>query len=507
MWDRWRESYEAGVLAPLGRRFSTDSIGSAWFPMLAPVEGAVQSAAAEPAFRASLGQSVVGWRSAFESTPIDVAAGIGRRFTIGATIPFVTSIARVDATIQHANRTATVGINPALATPAIAAANGPLLTQLDAAAASINARIASCGANPSGAGCGAIVASPAAARAVADQASALSASLGSLYGGRGSSIGALFVPLAGGSAHAAIAARIQAIKSQLASFGAPAVTAGAPVGAPAPITTAEFRRVLTDSTFGVRAAPLASIVRRGIGDVTAYAQFVWHEAPSTLADGTRDARWWRSAASIAYRAGTGASARAADLTPVALGDHQADIELTSVTDVALGRGLSVTTAVTFTVQQASDLTIRVPASLDAPIPEAFRTLTVTRDLGEKLAVAFYPRWSPSEAVSLAGHYGFHRRGVDRISGTALTTDAAGAPVTLDASLSAPREASIEHRIGASVAYSTLAAHARGEARWPLEVAISHFQTTAGPAGSVPKLAADAVTIRWYWRGVAARPRR
>lgn len=504
-WDRWREAYSDGALNPLGARFSFDSLGAAVMPGLAALESAVQSVSAQPGFRASLGRSVVQWRSAYETTPVDLAIGVGRRLTVGATIPFVTSIARVDATLDPANRTATVGINPALATPAIAQANGTLLSQLDAAAAFVTGRVATCAAVPTGTGCAPFVAAPAAARALAEEASAFATGLAGLYGGRGGQIGALFLPLAAGSAHAAMVSRLDALKTQLSALGAPAVTANAPIGAGAPLTTADFQRVLTDSTFGIRAAPLATIVRRGVGDVTAYAQFTWDDGQPARNDSTR-ARWWRSAVGLAYRSGNGAEAQPDALTPVAIGDHQADIELTSITDVGLGHGLSVTATATLTVQRPDALQLRVAPST-MPFPEAFRTWTLARDRGDIVSLAVYPRWAPAEAVAIAAYYGYRRRGADQLSGVGVATDATGASVTLDPSLGAPPDASSEHRIGASLAYSTLAAHARGEARWPLEVAVTHFQTTAGPSGVVPKVFADAVTVRWYWSRRAAPARR
>ncbi|MDA1081863.1 MAG: hypothetical protein O2973_09355 [Gemmatimonadetes bacterium] len=508
-WTRNAERYEDGIVRELGARFSFAAVGADVVRSLGPVEEATRVAAGSPTFLASLGSLATQARSRFESTPISAEYGITNRFAVGVIVPFATSISRVDVVANGVDGSATLGLNPALVSTSIVDANGLLLTQMDAAATFLSQRITTCGAAPGTPGCGAIVASTASAQALLTESGAFTAALAALYGGRAGSTGALFVPLAGSAAQAAIAARLTAMKAQFGAFGAPAIVAGAPVGAPAPLTGAEFQRVIADSTYGIIAAPLASVVRRGVGDVDFSAQYTWHDsyAPPRADAGFVDRLWWRSALIGVFRLGSGAAAEADDLIPVAIGQHQNDIELRSITDVGLGVHFSITTALRYTRQNATELSVRVPAMPQDAFPEAFRTVTAALDLGDELALELFPRWSLSEAMSVAAYYGFRRKAEDSWSGTATAIGPDGGSVSLDAGVLSAETGEREHRFGTSIAYSTLSAWERGGARWPLEISFSHFQTSAGTGGYVPKVTHDAVQIRWYWSPFGGGPRR
>jgi hypothetical protein len=505
-WTRHAESYEDGALRGLGDRFTVDSLGPGILRMLATTDAAARAASGLPTFRATAGALATQARATYESAPLLIEAGLTSRLALGVTVPFVTSVMRVGTVVNPTGREANVGVNPALAAPSLATANGALVAQLEAAAAFVNGRIASCSAAPGGSGCDAINANTASARAVVDEARAFADALAALFGGRGGSLGAPFVPLANSVAQAAIASRLAGFKGQLSAFGAPAVSAAAPAGAPAPLTTSAFQALLADSASGIVAHPLESVVRRGVGDMELSATFTWHDSYGQRPrDGpARSRAWWRSAVTATWRQGSGPEADPDDLIPVRIGDHQADLEARAVADAGLGDRWSVTTLVRYTIQQAGPVTLRLPAVPGEPFPEAFRAIEVRRNPGDELAVEVHPRWTPSAAVSAAAFYGYRTRGADAYTGSATVTDLAGAPVTLDATGFGAGTEQREHRFGASVAYSTVAAWGRGKARWPLEIAFTHFQTTRGSGGNVPKLSHDAVSLRWYWQPFGRR---
>jgi len=245
-----------------------------------------------------------------------------------------------------------------------------------------------------------------------------------------------------------------------------------------------------------------------VGDVDLTAQFTWHDS-YVRAAGTgslRNRLWWRSAIAGTYRLGTGAAAMADDLIPVAVGEHQADVSVQATTDVGAGTAASLTTVLRYTMQARATARIRIPSAPSDPFPEAFRTASVTRDPGDELAIDLYPRWNLSEAMSIAGHYGYRTRSADAYRGSVSGTNPAKIQVTADASILDAGSAAHEHRVGAVVAYSTLAAWKQGKARWPIELSVGHFQTTAGSGGTVPKLAYDEVQVRWYWRPFGRQPR-
>jgi hypothetical protein len=302
-----------------------------------------------------------------------------------------------------------------------------------------------------------------------------------------------------------VEARIAGFKAQYASFGAAQITGGPPVGA-APITAAGLQGLLSDSTYGIIARPLATVVRRAVGDIDLSAQFTWHDSYARSGrDGSAWNRiWWRSAIAGTYRVGTGSAAEPDALVNIGTGDHQNDVEVRALTDIGVGTRASVTTVLRFTMQSASSSRMRIASSPADPFPEAFRTSTVTRDPGDEMAVDVYPRLTLSDAMSFAAHYGYRSRGADAYSGSVTGTNPAGATVTANASaLDAGTEAH-EHRVGLIVAYSSVASWTAGRAPWPLEISISHFQTTAGSGGTVPKLAFDQVQVRWYWRPFSRR---
>jgi len=499
-WTRNSEAYENGVLLPIGDRYTTLSLGPEAIRNLQPIEDAARLAAGLPDFGASLGAIQTGARSRFESTPLGVEYGVTSRFALGAVVPFVTSVSRVDVAANASAATATVGWNPALTSESIVAANQQLLSQFDAASTSLSQRIAECLASPGAAGCGAIVAAPAAAQSLVAESQSFANAIAALYGGRSGSAGAPFIPLAGSPAQAAITARLAGFKTQFAAFGGAPLTAAAPVGAPAPMTGAQFQQLLSDSLYGIVANPLIPVVRRGIGDIDLTAAYTWHDsyAPARADAPWRENIWWRSALVGVFRLGSGAAAEAADLIAVAVGDHQNDIEVRSISDVGVGR-FSLTSSLRYTVQSATDVSVRVPPMPRDPYPESFRTLAARRVPGNELAIEIFPRWTPSEAMSVAAFYGYRSKGEATWSGTSVATGLDGSTVNLNAAILGSDTAEREHRFGASIAYSSLDAWKRGQARWPVEVAISHYQTTAGSGGTVPKLVHDDVQIRWYIR--------
>ena len=501
-WERNIEQYlgsGAGSLRELGARFSLDTLGSSVFAALGPVQAATATMAGMPGFRASLGRSTVHARNMFETTPLAAEIGVTSHFSVGVMVPLVTTTSRVDVVVNPHGNEATVGLNPAYFAPSVISANGELLAQFDSAAALLSRRITTCGAQPSATGCAGVNANIAAAQALIQQSSAFAAAMATLYGGRDGSRGALFVPVAGTAAQAAIGARIQGFKAQYAALGG-AISGAPPVGAPGPVTAAGFQAILTDSAYGIIASPLGSVVRRGVGNIDVSAQFTWHDSYTRSASpGSMVKRfWWRSAIAGTYRLGTGAPPKPEDLIPMGTGDHQRDVEVRSITDLGIGTTASVTTVLRHTMQAEGTLRMRIAASPTDPFPEAFRTALVTRDPGDETAVDVYPRWNLSRAMSVAGHYGYRSRSADAYRGSVTGTDPAGATVTADASALDEGTAAHEHRVGAVVAYSTVSAWNAGKARWPIELSISHFQTISASGGTVPKLAYDEVQIRWFW---------
>jgi gamma-glutamyltranspeptidase/glutathione hydrolase len=95
--------------------------------------------------------------------------------------------------------------------------------------------------------------------------------LSALYGGR-TNPGAVFVPVAGSAAQAAIETRLAGLRSEFSSFGNTIATL-APIGA-APLTAHDVATLLGDSLYGINAKPIAGSITRGIGDIELSAKFL-----------------------------------------------------------------------------------------------------------------------------------------------------------------------------------------------------------------------------------------
>jgi hypothetical protein len=478
-WTRNAEAWFDGTLRGLGGPFSFDSLTPAQLPLLAPADVATRTASGVPGFASTLGAVAVHARRTFESTPFRLEYGLTSRFSIGVTVPLVTSAVRVAVVANPAGSTANMGLNPAIGIPALATTNGMLVGQIEAAAAFVTGKIATCSANPAAAGCSGF--NPSTAQTLVTESLAYSSAIATLYGGKNGSTGTPFVPIQGSNVDLGVASRLADFKTRFAAAGATQVTNAAPVGAAGPLTTAQFLSVLSDSAFGIGANPLGSVVRRGLGNVEFNGQFTWHNsfANAPKSGSWTERLWWRSAIGGAFRLGTGEKAVAADLIPVPLGDEASTLVVRSITDIGTGERWSVTGAVTVARQvEIAEVTVDVA-----------------------------PRWTPTEAISVAAIYTYRTlengsKSAGPFGPDAATAGAFGNVFNEDAQQR-------EHRFGAALSYSSLGAYERGAARLPLEVSLSHFQSTGGSGVFTPKLSHDEVTVRYYWsprRAALARAR-
>ncbi|MEA3245431.1 MAG: hypothetical protein U9Q74_04685, partial [Gemmatimonadota bacterium] len=331
-------------------------------------------------------------------------------------------------------------------------------------------------------------------------AGAYTAALAALYGGRGTDVGAPFVPIAGGATQVAIAARLAGIKAQFAAFGAPAVTGAAPLGSPAPLTITDFQGVLADSGFGIRSTGLQSVVRRGVGNVEFAGTYRWFDSrPTAPASAADSARWWvRSAITAAYSLGA-ANPGADDLIGAPLGRPASGARAGVALDLGRGSRYSLSAATSYARWSAVSLDVRAPASDADAFPAASRATTIRYTPGAEMRLDLAPRVALSEAIALAATWAWRHRAGDAYAMTGAAPSPAPAAFDVSPGMNAVGASSGEHRFGASVGYSTLAAWRRGEARWPLEVVLTHYQVTTASGGTVPKVSHDDVVLRWYWR--------
>jgi hypothetical protein len=501
VWNRWYERYAPnGTVQPLGTDFNFDTVGVGQFENLGAVQNSIRSLAGLPGFMASLGTSRVQVHDDILSTPLSLELGLTNRISLSVMVPFVTATSNVNFVMNPTGHEPTLGFNPTLIARGALSADSAFLAQFASASVQLNLAISRCAATPSGSGCAQLNANPAAPRALISNADSYAAGLAQVYGGRGAA-GNLFVPIAGTVAQSAIEAKVAAYRAMYAAYGISAITATGPLGAQAPLTAADMQTVLTDSTFGVNAKPLATSVTRGIGDievgmkVNLFDSFHGSDSARLSPKGLN----WRQSVGGIYRLGTGTLPSPADFTAIGTGDHQSDIELRTFTDLLYGPHFWISLVGSYTAQMADQLVLRIPDSPTQVILASYRQETVKRHLGDIVDIQVNPHWVLNDYISLAGQYFYRHKSADAYTGTFTVSDLAGNVATLDAANLGIYSGASEHRLGIGATYSTVATVAKHKSGLPFDISYFHYETTLGSLGRVPKIAVDQVTLRVYQR--------
>src|SRR5258705_5913143 len=88
-WTRWDERFTLEGTTPLGAALSADSLGSAQFPRLLPIESGLRTLASDPTLRLSLGQLRGTSNARVVTTAIGLEYGVTRRLSGGLLVPIV----------------------------------------------------------------------------------------------------------------------------------------------------------------------------------------------------------------------------------------------------------------------------------------------------------------------------------------------------------------------------------------------------------------------------------
>jgi hypothetical protein len=507
VWKAWYERYGQGTpgrpngsVEPLGVDFNLDTIGVSQFPNLAPVQNSIRSLAGIPSFTASLGSSIVSVHDDVLSNPLGIEVGLTNRISMSVLVPFVTATSNVNFLMNPTGLEPTLGFNPTLMAPAAVAADATFLAQFDSASAQLSRLIAMCTAAPATAGCSAINANPAGARALITNANGFASGLAQVYGGRGGT-GYLFVPIEGTAAQSAIEAKVAAFRSMYAAYGATALTGTGPIGAQAPMTATDMQTVLTDSVFGINGRPLATSVTRGLGNVQVGLKVNLFDA----FHGNDSARFapkgfkWRQSVGGIFTLGTGTLPNPGDFTAIGTGTHADGVEVRSFTDLFYGKHFWISLVGSYTTQMADQVVLRIPDSPTQVILASYRQETVQQKLGDQFDIQINPRWVLNDFISLAGQYYYRHKAADVYTGTFNVTDLSGNSVTLDAATLGEYTEMSESRFGVGATYSTVAAVEKQKTGLAFDISFFHYETTLGSLGRVPKIAVDQIIFRYYQR--------
>lgn len=167
-----------------------------------------------------------------------------------------------------------------------------------------------------------------------------------------------------------------------------------------------------------------------------------------------------------------------------IGDGQTDVELGVWQDLQVGRLFWLVGSLRVVWQLEDELTLRV-AGPGEPFAYETQERTVTRDLGDRLALRLSPRLRINESISLGLEYLWDRKGEDVYSG-----DGVPDPAPLS------RETEIRrHRLGIGAWYRTTPRFAAGLSRIPIELAFVWQTSVAGSGGSTPASGIVTTSVR------------
>lgn len=168
-----------------------------------------------------------------------------------------------------------------------------------------------------------------------------------------------------------------------------------------------------------------------------------------------------------------------------IGTGQADLQFELFQDIAFGRRFMAVAGVTYGLQLKDELVRRVSPP-GQPFGYASQKITVSRDMGDFLEIVISPRFSLTEAMSLAVEYTFWNKGDDVYQATSGGVDAS----PLNAETSQTR-----HMLGIGAYYRTTRLFAAGRAGMPIDLAFLWQTAISGSGGQTPALGVVTLSIR------------
>jgi len=494
---------------PLGLPLTFDSIGVAQLPSLVPLRTALRQITGIPTLDINLGRSITRIDASIQTFPLGVELGVTNRLSIGMLVPIVRTRSEVSFNTTVDRNGANLGSNPALGDEVLRDQNDLLFAQLAAAANALSTRISECQSAPSGSNCATIL-----QRGPAELANTTSL----LSGLRQVYETSAVVPTVGSAADASIRSNVQTLAATYTDvFGLrdsqnqPFISSSGPVSARSIPGASDLNAILTDPDIGFGTEPIATTIRTGIGDIEVGAKF---QVINTLSEQRRlttpGGFHFRTALSGVARLGTGTADSPDNLVDIGTGDGQTDIEARSQSDLVFGRKLWLSVVGRYGWQLASQTVLRI-TDVTSPLAAGFGRREVERDPGDYAELELTPRFVFNEFFSVSAQYRYRRKEEDRHTDRFSSTDVPGDSITIQASILDANTEQRESRVSAGISYSTVAAHRRGRARYPLEVFVQHVESLSGSGADVPKIRQQVVQLRLYMRifgrQVAGAPRR
>ena len=488
---------EDGSLEPLGIDFGLDTVGIREFPNLAGLQAGLRSLTGNPNFGLSLGSTRVDLRAHVTAVPFVVEAGLSRRFSVGVQIPYVHTRNSAFFDVNPNRREGNLGFNPALAVPAAMTQNTTMFTQFSTAAATLQASLDACAANPAASpSCPALNAQRANAQSLIANSTAFAGGVNQIY------TTSPFVPIRNTDAQLAIEARVAAFRALYAQFGVTNITTNGPFASQNTLTLRDAQTILTDPRFGVEADPLRTIDRSHVGDIDIGGKFLLLDTfgNTTAARMQPSGLNFRASIGGVVRLGTGQNESPNNFIDIGTGNGQTDLEGRLFADVLIGSRFWQSFVVRYNNQLADDEEVRIIDLPNRRLAPLYRRQTVDRNLGNIFEFETSPRVVITDFFAISGHYVYRSKSEDKYEGTfAIPAAVTGfGDITLDASTLNLETEQKEHRLGGGISFSNLYAFEQKKAKIPFEVTYLHWQTVKG-SGNVVKAFTDQIQLRLYAR--------
>ena len=490
-WTRFDERFIAGGRRSLSDEVSSDSLGAAQLPYLAPIEQGMRTLAADPNARLSLGHLAAYSDARIVTTPIAFEYGLTRRLSVGVMFPVVQTRRNIAFRINK-DSAANVGFVPSRQRDSAAKINALVYAGFKTAADSLATLVARCPANPGAAGCAAVNANAADAAAAGTAAGAFAAAIKSALG-TDTSVTRI-APKSGGEFARDIQIRQAFVNLAVRKY------LGASAGANSNVFTQSIPfsyidlqgrngvpGLLQSSVGGVDS--LQTTNKLALGGVTFAVQYqVFDHFRFDTVSAPRFQSRLAVGGGFKFEKLLQDSART--LGTISSGNGSA-VEVHSAMDIIAGK-LGGTAALRFTKY--------LPHTVNAPLvgdPESFWPIPVFSSAdataGSVIGLDLTPRFLIGTSFALDGHYGFERTGATTyervVPPSACTICSTAATLSTSA-----RNA---QRVGFGVRYSTVDAWQRGQLSTPIEVSFTHLQTITGDPG-VAALQRDQVQVRLYF---------
>ena len=457
-WTRYDARFATGGIAPLGALFTSDSLGVREIPRLSAAESLVTEATNAP-FRLSMGRSRLDAVAREEIMPLSLEYGVTNRLSIGVMVPIVRKRVAVQFRLDTAGGfVATVGPNQHRTNPGAAQTHVTLQAQFADAALQLQTRLTNCQANPSGAGCAALLAREAEALALIASSQTFAAQLELLYGSAASP-GQPFVPTAQSDAQLAIEARVAQFNAQYRDLLSASIDllSTLPVGAGGPPGVLDVQRYFAEE--GLRDSVVTQ-ERFGVGDIEVGLKFL---ALSRVPTETR-ALGLQLAFAAALRVGTGSDLSPSEIVDMRLSPGDDRIDTRAVLDASYGRfGLVAAARYETAIMAREPLDVGPiddPSVVVPPPPVTDRRLT---------EISLAPRWHMSDPLSFHGAYSLRTA---EVTGT-------------------------DQLVGGGFSFSGFRRTSAG--RTPsMEMRYTHLEAISGGAGR-PRFFRDQIELRIYYR--------